>query len=168
MLSFTIMTSIDILLMLVYILIIILAYGVPNSLSESYYLLPKKMRFIFTVVMLYHSLFLMISVFPTINDIYTLILISISAFGLILVGMMPSFKDKYQKILHFFGALLAGGTSLVWMIIMGYWYIPMITYLIFFFISAIFYHFRKMTFFIEMGAFLPMYIIIMILKICQL
>lgn len=142
-----------------YVLLIIALYGIPTSLSGSWYLLPNNKRVIFTLVCVFNSFLLLFSILPVVNDYNTLITLPFAASGLMLVGMSPHFKDKsLQFWIHMIGAFIAGGFATAFCIYHGYWYISVITLVNFIIISIA--DFKNIIFWIEMGLFIPLYIVV--------
>lgn len=116
-----------------YTLWVCIKYGIPSSLSQSYY--EIKWGPIFTLVLWTSALL----VLPTCMDItpYTQIIPFAGIFGLMLVGAAPRVRD-YEKTVHIIGASIAGIFSQLWVIFyrnpwwMMLWVIPMITFIIIF------------------------------------
>jgi hypothetical protein len=110
------MLLIPTLLFFMYVLMICRKFGIPNSLSESFYLLPKKYNIIFIIVLTLIPLSTIIILFSKINDFYTLTFISIAVIGNIIVGIFAQFKDTFQKYFHFGGAIISAASIYLWSI----------------------------------------------------
>lgn len=104
-----------------YVLWFCLKYGIPDSLSESWYKLPKNLKWLFPVILGFVSVFLLVIVLSTNGTFYSALFISIAVIGLIFVAIFSHFKDPFQKILHFFGAYLATLSILIWEFVMFKW-----------------------------------------------
>lgn len=142
-----------------YILQIVNLYGVLPSLSTAYYRLPNNLKFLWTGLCCFCSIILGISlvgVSMEINPTSTFLVI-LTILGIVLVGMMPAFNDKFQGIFHTIGAVLAAICSTIWVVWNGFYTIPIICY-----IMGLILGLSKrsaFTWWIEMSAFANMFII---------
>lgn len=91
-----------IIFLLLYIVIMIYKYGIPTSISETYYSLKHKYWFGFTMIITAITLF--ISLIDVVNMQFLLFL---SCVGLIFVGIAPNFKESFERPVHVTGAVLS-------------------------------------------------------------
>lgn len=111
--------NIFVMLFLTYVFYVVNLYGVQPSLSNSYYVLPGYRKWIWTFICLMSFVGLGPSWFQ-LSDIIIpnwSFLCFFSVGGLCLVGIKPAFKNKSDSTLHFIGAFVAGGSSLLWCIL---------------------------------------------------
>lgn len=166
-------------LFLTYVFYIVNLYGVQPSLSNSYYVLPTKISWIW-------SLLCVISIFtigPALNELSLLIIPAwrdlwiLAVVGLSLVGLNPAFrkydniqrlkleKQQYSiihKYLHFIGAGLAALSTILWTILValeGYqtlWFILIGSFIVCSFLAMT----KKdnVTWWLEMAAFANLFI----------
>lgn len=117
------------LILLVYVISIITMFGVPSSLSDSFYLLQNKYpsknwKWFFTLLCFAISFTILIPWIDISNENLQL-LPFLSAAGLSFVGAAPHFKS-YEKKMHEAGAWLCAACSQLWCILSGLWYTPLI------------------------------------------
>lgn len=166
-------------LFLTYVFYIVNLYGVQPSLSNSYYVLPTKIAWIWSLL----CVLSMFTIGPALNDLSVLIIPAwrnlwlLAVIGLSLVGLNPAFrkyderqrvkleKQKYSvihKYLHFFGAGLAALSTILWTVLValeGYdtlWYILVGSFIVCGFLAIT----KKdnITWWLEMGAFANLFI----------
>ena len=155
-------------LFLVYVGYIIIKYGVPTSLSNSYFMMKPSYRNLFTVFTVIESFAVMLSIFPKIHDFSTIILTILAIIGLVFVGIFANFKDKIQKFFHFTGAILSAIATIIWtLIIWKYsWIILLILGVVGISTSLIF-NKKNIVFWLEMVCFVHYFIITtLILNLC--
>ena len=80
-----------------WLIFIRLAFGKLDSISESFYKLSEKHRFIFTLVLWGFSLPLMVNV----NSVWLFLSIS----GIAFVGAAAAYKEELTSTVHFVGAV---------------------------------------------------------------
>ena len=105
-------------------------YGIPETISDSYYLTNKKPWF--SIVMIICGL-LMIPKALTLSSGWILGLTLSGILGLFATGLFPKFKQKgYQRNLHLFGARWSGVIAQICVILLGFpwimltWILPII------------------------------------------
>jgi hypothetical protein len=100
-----------------YIAFIWVRYGVQPSVSESYYCLPEKYKFVFTLVMWGFTLPLMIAA----NSL----LMFIAGSGIFFVGAAAAFKQPMTRTVHYVAAAVGIAFGVVWIISVGLWWLPL-------------------------------------------
>lgn len=113
----TISVIISLVILTTYVIWTSVKYGVPDSISQSYYNL--KWSPLFTLV-IWTCGFLIL---PTIMDqtaavSSTQVVPFLGVFGLLLVGAAPRVRD-YERTIHIIGASIAGIFSQLWIILYG-------------------------------------------------
>lgn len=116
------MLSVPLILFFGYVLWFCLNYGIPDSLSESWYKLPKNLKWLFPVILGFVSIFLLVTVLSINGTFYSALFISIAVIGLIFVAVFSHYKDSFQKLLHFFGAYLATLSIVIWEFVIFKWF----------------------------------------------
>jgi hypothetical protein len=113
-----------------YLIGIFIKYGIPESISDSYYYLYYKV--VFTIVIWVVGGFLLPPIMDHTSTVSeTQIIPFIGIFGILLVGAAPRFKDT-ERTIHIIGATLAVVFSQLWIILYGLkeilfiWIIPLI------------------------------------------
>lgn len=109
------------LLFIVYLTTTIFIFGIPKSISDTYYLWKgRKCSVVFPIVILISGLGMMI---PWINNSPDIIqfLPFLSCGGMLFVGTAAAFKEKLTHTVHFIGAYIWAGCALIWFMIMNYW-----------------------------------------------
>jgi len=79
-----------------YVTFVIISYGVQPSISESYYKLPQRLKFLFT-------LFCLLFAIPAII-LGDNVLMFLAGSGIAFVGAAATFKDKMTYEVHMIGA----------------------------------------------------------------
>ena len=147
------------LVLLTYVVSIIAMFGVPSSLSDSFYLLqnkyPKKdWKWLFTILCFTIAITVLIP-WLEISNTSLQPLAFLSAAGLGFVGAAPHFKSHEKKI-HETGALMCAICSQLWCVLSGFWYTPLIAIGVMA-IPALKQK-KNYTFYAEMAAFLSTYL----------
>lgn len=113
------MTLIVFLLFITYLVYTLCTFGVPTSLSDTYYLFNEKKKdlgILFTLLMWLMAFTLIISMIEITNDnIEFLPFLCVTGIGF--VGAAPLFKSSYQVKIHFTGAILSAVTAIIWLFI---------------------------------------------------
>lgn len=122
------------LLMFIFIGLICWKYGIPETISDSYYLTGEKPWF--SIVMIVCGL-LMIPKAILLSSSYWIL--GFSLFGILnlwMTGLFPKFRPKgYQRTLHLIGARVSGVVAQVCVILLGWpwimltWLLPIILFL---------------------------------------
>lgn len=114
---------ISILSFLGYVIWTLIKYGVPGSLSETYYLLPSKINLLFYMAMLLTA-FPILIFWLDIAEGTSQFLVFLSCSGLIFVGTAPKFKTNFQGKVHSYSAYGAAALSSLWTLIYSpYFYV---------------------------------------------
>lgn len=110
-----------------YLALVVAKFGIPKSISDSYYLLGNR-GWMFQV-----TLFLVaFSVMPTLIDKSsedTQFLAFLSCAGLIFVGAAPFFKRQFDNKVHFISAAICCGGLVLWQIFNASWITPLVCFL---------------------------------------
>lgn len=144
-----------------YIGICIYKYGIPSSLSETYYILKenKKQPLLFTaalgiadILVWFDWLRVSDVSFPNISFLTFICMVSI-----LFVAVAPNFRS-IQKWVHTIGAIVGGLSAIIWCSI-TMWYIPAVLLLLA--IAASVKKVSSVVFWFEMAAFLSVYICVL-------
>lgn len=107
-----------------YLAFVVAKFGIPKSISDTFYLLGKK-GWMFQV-----TLFLVaFSVMPTLIDKSsedTQFLAFLSCAGLIFVGAAPFFKRTFDRKIHFISAAICCFGLVLWQIFNASWVTPLV------------------------------------------
>ena len=150
---------ISFLCLLTYTVSMIKMFGVPASLSDTYYLLQNKYpnkptKWLFTILC-FTTMFTVLIPWLDISKEPLQFLCFIAASGLGFVGAAPHFKSYEYKI-HVAGTVLCALGSQLWLWLSGYWYTSLIA-LALMAIPA-FKQKKNYIFYAEMAAFLSAYL----------
>ena len=134
----TILIALSLLIFVVYNVIMNLKFGYSKSLSATYYLLPNKWRWVFTLFMWTCGMLLMpawIEVSEHFGDWRSnLTCLAFFTCALIcFVGAAPNFRAfKMESMVHTISATAAAVTALLWCFVCGWdtMYVPIIAILI--------------------------------------
>ena len=113
-----------------YIILVCRKYGVPDSISDSYYYIGWKP--IFTLVMWFVGGFLLPKTMTITPE--TQIIPFLAVCGIMLVGAAPRVRD-YERTIHIIGASIGCIFSQLWILIYAYpltlltWIIPVVMFL---------------------------------------
>ena len=147
-------------LFILYVVITSIIYGIPNSLSQTYLLIHKSRAILFSVIMVIIAFSTLILTLSRVHDIFTVLLTSSGIVGIIFVAIFAQFLDKYQKILHFFGAGLAAISTILWTFIIYENELALFFPILIQSISIpLIYNKRKFIFWIEMGCFINYFLV---------
>ena len=111
---------INILLFLIYNGYIIYKYGIPNSLSETAYMLEKR-YWLFTILCLATG-FSTLPIWFNIGSADWNFLKFLSMIGLIFTGATPLFKKELNKPIHYTSAIITCVCMLCWLGLNGFWW----------------------------------------------
>jgi len=119
------LTLISILIFALYIGVIISAYGVPASVSETFYLLPKKANWLFTAFCWGVSIIVAPWLDATPEPWQFLAFLSVG--GLCFVGTATQFKEQFVARVHFAGAGVCAVASQLWVLLIAdMWWVSVI------------------------------------------
>ena len=115
----------------VYNIVALLLFGVPKSLSDTYYLFKERnstLKFLFPSMMTLLAFFLMpawIEMSEGSNFQFTAFL---SAAAVLFVGAAPAFKDSdMENKVHSISALICAAAAMAWIcLVTPYWYVILI------------------------------------------
>lgn len=105
-----------------YLAFVVAKFGIPKSISESYYLLGK-MGWMFQIT-LFVTAFLVIPSLIDASTENTQFLAFLACAGLLFVGAAPLFKREFDKKVHFIAAVLCCGSLVLWQVFNSSWVIP--------------------------------------------
>lgn len=151
-----------------FIVAMLLKYGVPTSISESYYLLPDRVAHpTFAGFCLLTALPLMIFWLDCTADTTFQFLVFFACAPLLFVGAAAAFKAvELTRRVHFTAAIICGVASQLWVVINTWWWIASIVLFAAAFVLASRFSSvdslrRKkssLLFFVEVAAFLSTYV----------
>ena len=120
-----IITLISLLIFCAYIGTILAVYGVPASVSETFYLLPKGKRWLFTAFCLGVSIIVAPWLDATSEQWQLLAFLSVA--GLCFVGVAAQFKDDLVARVHYGGAGVCAVASQLWIFLAaGLWWVSLV------------------------------------------
>lgn len=154
--------QISFILFIVYVVAMILMFGIPASISDTYYLLERKRRglgWLFTAFCWGVSLTLLPAWLDMTPAGYQFTAFLACA-GLMFVGAAPQFKLSLTGPVHYVSAAVCCASAILWCILSGYWFIPFNAFLIFGWVAL---RYGKPMFWIEMAAFTSMYLTIFLM-----
>lgn len=166
-------TLISVCLFIIYISSIIIKYGIPSSVSETFYLLPKNMRWLFTVFC--WGVSIIVAPWLDITPKSWQFLAFLSVAGLCFVGTAAEFKEDLISKVHYTAAVVCMAASQLWIfLVTKLWYISLFCLLI----SAVSCYFiwriaskkagykvsGNITFWAEMWAFISLFISLVIVQ----
>lgn len=145
--------------LLTYTVSVVKMFGVPPSLSDTFYLLQNKYpnkstKWLFTILC-FTTMFTVLIPWLDISKESIQFLCFMAASGLGFVGAAPHFKG-YEYNIHVAGTIFCALGSQLWLLLSGYWYAPLIALAI----MAIpaFKQKKNYVFYAEMAAFLSTYL----------
>lgn len=110
------LTITSLVILMSYTVAVCIKFGIPTTLSESYYFIYKK--YLFTLVM-WLSGFLILPPIMEMTGGDTQIIPFLSIIGIMIVGAAPRYKEQ-ERTLHIMGATMAGFFSQLWIILYAY------------------------------------------------
>ena len=110
------LTITSLVILMSYTVAVCIKFGIPTTLSESYYFIYKK--YLFTLVM-WLSGFLILPPIMEMTGGDTQIIPFLSIIGIMIVGAAPKYKEQ-ERTLHIIGATMAGFFSQLWIILYAY------------------------------------------------
>ena len=120
-----------------------------------------KRGWLFTLFCLAESSLLVASFIEASKEEYQFLAFIASA-SLAFVGSAPLFKEDYNRNIHYVSAGICALASLVWQVLMSFWYVPLIAFLGGVIVLACL-KFKKPVFWMEMSAFISTYITLLLL-----
>ena len=110
------LTITSLVILMSYTVAVCIKFGIPTTLSESYYFIYEK--YLFTLVM-WLSGFLLLPPIMEMTGGDTQIIPFLSIIGIMIVGAAPRYKEQ-ERTLHIVGATMAGFFSQLWIILYAY------------------------------------------------
>lgn len=107
-----------------YLALVVAKFGIPKSISDSYYLLGKK-GWMFQVALFLTAFLVMPSLIDRSSE-DTQFLAFLSCAGLIFVGAAPFFKRTFDSKVHFISAAICCVGLVLWQIFNASWVTPLV------------------------------------------
>lgn len=117
------MMWISLIIMLSYLGMVLIKFGIPKSISETYYLLGK-MGWLFQVT-LFSVAFLVVPTLIDRSSENTRFLAFLACAGLAFVGAAPLFKRELDGKVHYTSACICCGGLVLWQVFNASWVVPM-------------------------------------------
>ena len=144
--------------------VILLSYilyaGVAESLSATYYKVKKP--YIFQVALGLAGFLMMIYLLDITAGKWYQFLSFFATSALIFVAFAPDYKNMLEGKVHVAAAMVSAIASLTLIVLMGYWYVPILPFLVSIFIIK---KWGNKTYWLEMVCFASIYTTIIIEKI---
>lgn len=153
-----ILIFISLLVTVAYLTYTIKLFGVPWSISETYYKLEKHKKgsgILFTAWAWLASIPLLIAWLDKADGTPYQFLPFLACASLMFVGAAAQFKEKLTDMVHYISAGICVAAALIWTVLVGCWYIPAITFAI---CAGIALKYQKWMFWIEIAALTAIYI----------
>jgi len=153
-----IVLSISIFLFITYIATLIILFGIPASVSDSFYLFTAKKQgegYFFTIWCYAVAITVMILMLEKSDGAWYQFLGLFAGSGLGFVGTAPMFKS-HEKVIHYISASVCAVSSLLWIVFSGYWLIPSVMFC--FAAVIIKRQYKKLMFWLEIACFLSLYL----------
>ena len=122
----TTLLILSIIILMMYLSYIVERYGIPNSISDTYYLLGGKPKGLVFQGVLTITAFLMIPVLVSRSSESTEFLAFLACAGLLFVAAAPLFRDSSERIIHIVSAFICCGCLILWQIFNSSWIIPLL------------------------------------------
>ena len=113
-------------ILLGYLAFVVAKFGIPKSISETFYLLGKK-GWMFQIT-LFVTAFLVVPSLIDASSEDTQFLAFLACAGLIFVGAAPLFKRTFDNKVHFISAALCCGSLVLWQVFNSSWVIPSVCF----------------------------------------
>ena len=141
--------------------IILLSYilyaGIAESLSATYYKVKKP--YLFQLALGLTGFLMMIYLLDVTAGKWYQFLSFFATSALIFVAFAPDYKRMLEGKVHAVSAYVSAGTSVLLLVLMGFWYIPAIT------LTLAMRPVNNRTYWLEMGCFSAIFITLLILNI---
>ncbi len=132
-------------------------FGIPPSLSETFYLWGKyKLSWLFSVTMVVVAALTWLGLTQTLPEKY-LWAAWLSVTGLIFVAATPCFKQEYQGKIHTTSAMLCAVAAVVLCCLLGQ-YITLASSVVVFTIACLINKRKNLVFWAEMAAFFSLFV----------
>jgi hypothetical protein len=136
-------------------------FGIPASISDSFYLLNGRRRglgYVFTLWCWITAIAVMAMVFDVSDGSWYAFLGLFAGGGLGFVGAAPLFKT-YDRVVHYVSAATCALAAVSWMCASGFWYVPAVSLAL---CIAVGWLSGKRVFWIETACFASMYIVLFV------
>ena len=137
--------------------VILLSYilyaGVAESLSATYYKVKKP--YLFQIALGLTGFLMMLNLLEMTVGKWYQFLSFFATSALIFVAFAPDYKRMLEGKVHTVNAYISAGASVLLIVLMGYWYVPALTFLASIFII---WGWGKKTFWLEMACFASIFI----------
>ena len=144
--------------------IILLSYilyaGVAESLSATYYKVKKP--YLFQVALGLTGFLMMLNLLEMTAGKWYQFLSFFATSALIFVAFAPDYKRMLEGKVHTVNAYISAGSSVLLLVLMGFWYVPILPFLVSILIIK---KWGNKTFWLEMVCFESIYLIAIIDKI---
>lgn len=154
------LTIISLILLTAYIAYAVIYCGMPSSLSDTYYQLEKhdRKKGLFQIAMILPA-FLLLPAWLECSMENIQFLAFLSCGGLIFVGAAPCFKLELDGKVHYASAAVCGFSAVLWVILSGMWYIPLVAFAIAIYLMI---KYKNWMFWVECAAFLSTYLAVLL------
>ena len=144
--------------------VILLSYilyaGVAESLSATYYKVKKP--YLFQIALGLTGFLMMIYLLEIMAGKWYQFLSFFATSALIFVAFAPDYKRMLEGKVHTVNAYISAGSSVLLLVLMGFWYVPILPFLVSIFIIK---KWGNKTYWLEMVCFASIYTTIIIEKI---
>lgn len=117
----------SLIIMLGYLGMVLIRFGIPKSISETYYLLGN-MGWLFQVT-LFSVAFLVVPELIDRSSEGTRFLAFLACAGLAFVGAAPLFKMELEGKVHYISAAICCGGLVLWQVFNASWVVPLICFI---------------------------------------
>lgn len=157
-----ILAVVSLVIFLAYLVGMYIYFGIPASLSDTYYKLEKRRKGAgwFFTAMCWGISFPLLPYLLDVTPAGYQFTAFLACAGLMFVGAAPQFKLSLTGPVHYVSAALCCAAAVLWCILSRYWFIPLGAFLIFGWVAL---RYGKPMFWIEMAAFTSMYLTIFLM-----
>ena len=137
--------------------VILLSYilyaGVAESLSATYYKVKKP--YLFQIALGLTGFLMMLNLLDMTAGKWYQFLSFFATSALIFVAFAPDYKQMLEGKVHTVNAYISAGSSVLLLVLMGYWYVPILPFLVSILIIK---KFGNKTYWLEMVCFASIYL----------
>lgn len=152
----------SLLVTVIYITYVVFLFGVPKSISDTYYKLENRKKgtgILFTMWTWTAGLPLLVA-WLNLSESSHQPFAFFACGALMFVGAAAQFKQSLTEMVHYVSAAICVASALTWVVLVGYWYIPTITFAICIGIAL---KYSKWITWIEIAALVSTYLTLLIL-----
>lgn len=120
------MIWVSLIIMSIYLGMVLIRFGIPKSISETYYLLGKQ-GWLFQVA-LWGTAFTAVPMLIERSSEDTQFLAFLACAGLAFVAAAPLFKRKLDGKVHYISAAMCCGGLVLWQVFNACWVVPLICF----------------------------------------